>query len=194
MSSPRRPPGTTATRAVAPSGGLAVGDLLAGRYLLLEAVAGTGATVLWRASDEALARPVAVKVASAGGATGPATTQRFLDAAIRSGAAVHPGLVRVYDAAIEHRPRGTVGYVISEWVEGERLDVLLRDGPLAAPEAADVLRQAADALTTAHARGLVHGRLHPGNVLVTATGRVRITDTEVAAVLHGSPCRWQPGR
>lgn len=173
-------------------GPLQVGDLLAGRYLLLELVAAGDRTTLWRAGDEVLARPVAVKAVATPNKAAREAAQPFLDAAVRTGAVNHPGLVRVYDAAQESRQgRGNdVAYIISEWVDGEALDAHLnRVGGLAAPDAADVLRQAADALTAAHAAGLGHGRLHPGNVLVTGSGRVRLTDAEVGAAVH----RQEPG-
>lgn len=171
-------------------GPLQVGDTLAERYVLHEAVATEGPAVLWRAADEVLARQVAVKVLAAPNRVARQQAQLFLDAAVRSGRVSHPGLVRVYDAALEPRPgRGNdVAYVLGEWVDGEPLDVhLSRVGPLAAPDAADLLRQLADALTALHAGGLVHGRLHPGNVLVTPSGRVRLADAAVASAVHGEP-------
>ncbi|MCW2599310.1 MAG: serine/threonine protein kinase [Frankiales bacterium] len=186
-----------ASKGTAPSKGmsvvpgpLAVGDLLAGRYRLLEAVGTDGPAVLWRARDEVLARSVAVKVIPTPNKAARAAAQPFLDAAARTGAVNHPGLVRVYDAALEPRPgRGTdVAYVIREWVDGEALDVHLAGvGPLAARDASDVVRQAADALSAAHTGGLVHGRLHPRNVIVTASGRVRLTDAAIAAAVHSCP-------
>lgn len=168
-------------------GPLKVGDLLADRYLLLEATATDGPAVLWRANDEVLARAVAAKVVATANKAGRDAAEPFLAAAARSGAVNHPGLVRVYDAAPEARPgRGNdVAYVLSEWVDGEPLDAHLeRVGALSAPDATDVLRQVADALTAAHEQGLVHGRLHPRNVLITPGGRVRLTDAAVASALH----------
>ena len=144
-----------------PTGPLQVGDLLAGRYLLLEAAATDGPAVLWRATDDVLARTVAVKVLATPTKAAREDAQPFLDAAVLSGRVNHPGLVRVYDAALETRPgRGNdVAYLIREWVDGEPLDEHLTGvGALAAPDAADVLRQVADALTAAHASGLAHGR------------------------------------
>jgi hypothetical protein len=171
-------------------GPLQVGDLLAGRYLLLDPVATDGPAVLWRAQDEVLARDVAVRVLPTPNQASRAQVAPFLHAAARAGQVTHPGLVRVYDAALEAGPRrGTdVAYLIREWVEGEPLDDhLLRVGELAPPDAADVLRQIADALNAAHLAGLGHGRLHPGNVLVAASGRVRVADAAVAAAVHGAP-------
>lgn len=167
-----------------------VGELLAGRYLLLEVVADDGPAALWRATDEVLARTVAVKVVPVPTKTAREQAQPFLDAAVRTCVVNHPGLARVYDASVETRPgRGKdLAYVISEWVDGESLDEHLGSvGALSGPDAADLLRQASDALAAAHAGGILHGRLHPRNVLVTANGRVRITDATVASALHGDP-------
>jgi hypothetical protein len=169
-------------------GPLQVGDLLAERYHLLDPVATDGPAVLWRAQDEVLARDVAVRVLPTPNKQSREQVGPFLAAAARAGKVSHPGLVRVYDAALEPGPRrGTdVAYLIREWVEGEALDEhLLRVGELAPPDAADLLRQVADALTAAHAAGLPHGRVHPGNVLVTTSGRVRLADAAVAAAVHG---------
>ncbi len=162
-------------------------DLLVGRYRLLDPVPSDGPAVLWRAHDEVLARQVAVRALPAATKAERESARPFLEAAIRSGQVVHPGLVRVYDAGVTtDRGRGRdVAYLVREWVAGAPLDrALATSGPLEGVAAADLLRQVADALTAAHAGGLVHGRLHPGNVLVAPTGRVRVCDTLTSAVLH----------
>lgn len=174
----------------AEGGPLHTGDLLADRYRLLEAVTTDGPAGLWRAHDEVLARAVAVKCVPTPNKAAREEAQVFLDAAVRTGAVNHPGLARIYDAALETRPgRGNdVAYVIGEWIDGEPLDAHLeRVGALAALDATDVLRQVADALTALHGADLTHGRVHPRNVLVAATGRIRLTDAHVAAALRGLP-------
>lgn len=176
-------------RAARSGGALAVGGLLADRYRLLELLPGGGPAQVWRARDEVLARLVAVTCLPTPNKAAREGAQVLLDAAVRAGAVNHPGLARIYDAALEPRPgRGNdVAYVIGEWVEGEPLDAhLKRVGAVAALDAADVVRQAADALSAAHAAGLAHGRLHPGNVLVTSGGRVKLTDTHLSAALLGT--------
>lgn len=183
MASPRADDARTA-------GALEVGDVLADRYTLLELLPGSGSPAqLWRAHDEVLARPVAVRCLPTPNKAARDAARPFLDAAVRTGAATAPGLARTYDAAIATRGRGKdVAYVIGEWVDAEPLDAhLSRVGALAAVDAADLLRQVADALAAAHAKGLIHGRLHPRNVLVTGAGRVRLTDTHVSAALRGLP-------
>ncbi|MCU1595279.1 MAG: murein biosynthesis integral rane protein MurJ [Frankiales bacterium] len=184
------PSGARRTPSGVDGGPLQVGDSVAGRYSLLAEVAQDGPAGLWRARDEVLARTVALKVVATPNRAARDAAAGFLAAAVRTGAVNHTGLARVYDASQEARPgRGNdIAMVVSEWVDGEPLDFhLARVGPLSAPDAADVLRQAADALTAAHEAGLCHGRLHPRNVLITAAGRVRLTDLEVAAALHGTP-------
>ncbi|MCA1712484.1 MAG: protein kinase [Actinobacteria bacterium] len=171
------------------------GDLLASRYRLTQVISDEdGPALLWRATDEVLARPVAVKVLPANGRAGQAAAAPFLEAAGQASGLAHPGLARVYDAAREERPalRSSrlvdVAYVISEWIDGRSASEVLRtDGPLEPAQAVRMVQQAAEALAAAHARGLGHGRIHPGNLLIAADGRVRLTDAAVAAAAHRGP-------
>jgi serine/threonine protein kinase len=181
---------------------LDAGDVLAGRYRLRHLVSAEGAPcAVWQASDEVLARPVAVKLLPAGGRAGAAAARPFLEAAGRASSLSHPGLARVYDAATEERPaeRGNrtvdVAYVISEWVDGRTLaEVLRTDGPLEPADAVRLAQAAADAVTAAHDGGVGHGRLHPGNLMISASGRLTVTDVAVAAAVHGAPLPpVQPG-
>jgi hypothetical protein len=174
---------------------LDTGDVLAGRYRLLRVASdGSGPTTVWQAADEVLARRVAVKLLPASGRAAAAAARPFLEAAGRASSLSHPGLARVYDAAVEERPAASgsrtvdVAYVISEWVEGRTLaDLLITDGPIAPVEAVRLAHDAADALAAAHDVRVGHGRLHPGNLMVTSGGRLTVTDAAVAAALHGSP-------
>jgi hypothetical protein len=192
------------SRKQAPS--LRPGDLVAGRYLL-EAPVGSAAlgdgpddglrsspAVLWRATDEVLARPVAVKVLCTGQACGrgaepdPLAGEPFLQAAAAAGRLTGTVLARVYDAAAQDWPLaghpGRLAYVIREWVDGRDLASVLReDGPVDPVTACRLVATAAEALESAHARGVVHGRLHPGNVLLLPDGRIKITDTATSAAL-----------
>lgn len=192
------PPGRRALRpAVGP------GTVLAGRYRLehrLEppptATDGERAepdeVERWRAVDDVLARPVAVLLLPAGGRRG-ATGRALLEAAAAAGTVVHPVLAQVYDAALERvpaerygRPAGAVdvAYVVSEQVEGRTLhQALTADGPLEPDDASALALVAAEALRDAHARGVVHGSVHPGTVLLV-DGGIKLTDTAVAAALE----------
>jgi hypothetical protein len=171
------------------------GDVLAGRYRLLRPVSdAVTPTQLWQATDDVLARFVAVKILPATGRPGRALATPFLEAAGRAGSLSHPGLARVYDAALEERPAERAGrmldlaFVVSEWVEGRTLgELLLAEGPLSPVDAVRLSQDVAEALGAAHGVGVGHGRVHPGNVLVTAGGRLRVTDAAVAAAAHGHP-------
>ena len=184
------PPGTRGAPA------LSAGDLLAVRYRLVRPVPAAISAVpqsaqLWLASDEVLARPVAAKVLTSASPGAAVLTTPFLDAATAAGAVTSPVLARVYDAAVEQRPAAEGGeppvdaaYVIREWIDGTPLsEVLERDGPFEPAEAVALTTALAEAVASAHACGLPHGRLHPGNVLLARTGAVRLTDLAVAAAL-----------
>lgn len=163
---------------------LAPGDALAGRYVLEQELpaAGDGPATAWRAFDDVLARPVTVKALPA---RHPAAVA-LLEAAAGAGTSQSRTAARVYDAAVEprhHRP--SLAYVISEWIDGVPLPQVLAAGPLPAGQALELAVQGAEALVALHAGGVVHGRLHPGNVLLDRDGRLRLTDTALAAALHG---------
>ena len=173
------PPGPR-TESVSP------GMLLAGRHRLLRAIATTGATVLWRAEDTVLSRPVAVRTLA--GPFDDLDPQAYLEAATRAGRITHPRVGRVLDAFLDDHDPGQVpvAAVVSEWVEGLSLGSLLRDGPLDNLPALDLTDQLLVALRATHDAGAAHGRLHPGNVILDSTGTVTVTDAEVAAALAGT--------
>jgi serine/threonine protein kinase len=143
-----------------------------------------------------LARPVAVKVLCTGEPCGPGTDSEpsagepFLRAAAAAGRLTGTVLARVYDAASETGPAGAdrrpagcrtssaSGSTAATWPA-----VLREDGPLDPVTACRLTATAAEALESAHARGVVHGRLHPGNVLLLPDGRIKITDTATSAAL-----------
>ena len=161
------------------------GDVLAGRYVLERELPAPGDSpaVAWRAVDDVLARPVTVKALPS---SHPAAAA-LLQAAAAAGTPASRAAARVYDAATEPRHRRpSLAYVISEWVDGDPLPQVLEQGPLPAGQALDLAVQGAQALVALHGGGVVHGRIHPGNVLVDRDGRLRLTDTALAAAVHGT--------
>jgi hypothetical protein len=150
--------------------------LLAGRYRLQRPIAPRACTTTWRGIDEVLARPVAVKVLDhperlAG------TTATFLDAAVAAGRLTHPRIASVFDAAEE----GGLTYVVGEWVEGESLADLLREGPLSSARATTIAAQVAETVAYAHSRGVCHLGLDAHNVVVCPDGAIKVTDFELSA-------------
>ncbi len=153
------------------------GTVLAGRFRLEDLLEDTAGARLWRATDQTLMRNVTVHVISQQDRRADA-----LLAAARTSATVADGhLLRVLDAAAED---GVV-YVVNEWGSGVSLDRMLEDGPLPPRRAAWVVKEVAEAISTAHRHGIAHGRLLPENVMVTEAGSVKLIGFVIDAVLRG---------
>ncbi len=157
---------------------IGAGTVLAGRFRLEDLLQETQGAKFWRATDQILARSVAVHVV-----TGTDPRAEALLFAARASATVTDGhFLRVLDAAEED----TVAYVVNEWAAGSSLDLMLVDGPLSARRAAWLVKEVAEAMTTAHRQGVAHGRLLPENVMVTESGAVKLIGFAIDAVLNGS--------
>ena len=162
---------------------LSSGRVLGGRYRLLEEVARGGMAQVWAAEDPVLRRRVAVKILDPTLADDETVHQRFRHEAVAAARLAHPGIVATYDTGEDHG----VAYIVMEFVEGTTLRRLLDARKrLDVDETADIGAQVADALAHAHARGLVHRDVKPGNVLVEPDGRVKVTDFGIAKAAGSS--------
>ncbi len=163
----------------------ASGTSLAGRYRLERPVSSGPCTTLWRAVDDVLARPVAVKLLDSPGAVprcidAAEAVSRFTTAATSASRLAHSRIASTYDAGVE----GDTPYVVTEWVDGTALAELVRtQGPLTPLHAQVVAMQAADALTYAHDNGIPHGQVDGFNVLRCGDGAIKLTDFGVASAL-----------
>jgi serine/threonine protein kinase len=157
------------------------GRLLGNRYELLVLLASGGMGRVWRARDTLLERPVAVKVLRSE-FTGDATFRaRFRAEAQHSAALHHPNIASVFDYGELTEDGEQLAYLVMELVEGEALcDLLEREGRLDAARTLDIVRQTSAALAVAHAAGVVHRDVKPGNVLMGTDGVVKITDFGIA--------------
>ena len=163
-----------------PSAGLRVG----GRYLLTDLVATGGMGEVWSAEDQVLGRVVAVKLLRREYAADDAFLGRFRAEARHAASIGHPGIAQVFDYGEDE---GTA-YLVMELVPGEPLSARLRrEGALPAAVAVPLLQQAAMALDAAHATGLVHRDVKPGNLLITPDERVKITDFGIARAGDQAP-------
>ncbi|WP_433364259.1 serine/threonine-protein kinase [Actinoplanes sp. CA-142083] len=146
------------------------GRLIAERYRLVTPLGRGGMSVVWRATDELLGRPVAVKVLS---------WQLARDEARIAARLRHPGIVTVFDCG---ELPGSYSYVVMELVDGCSLADRLAAGPLPWPEAVTVGARVAAALAAAHADGIVHRDVKPANVMVTSGG-VKLVDFGISATV-----------
>ncbi|MDH6447892.1 MULTISPECIES: protein kinase [unclassified Streptomyces] len=159
------------------------GRLLAGRYRVMAQLGRGGMGVVWRAVDEVLGREVAVKeLRTYTDADGPelADLRLRMQREARAAARVrHPGVVAVHDVAeVDGRP-----LIVMEMVDGPSLDAVLRKrGPLDPREAAEIGAKVMDALAAAHAAGVLHRDVKPGNILLDRSGRVLLTDFGIATM------------
>ncbi|MBB1058011.1 serine/threonine protein kinase, partial [Dietzia sp. B19] len=171
------------------------GALLSGRYRLLRLIATGGMGQVWEAADAVLDRHVAVKVLKAEFSSDQEFVERFRSEAKVTARISHPGIATVYDyGQIDDPASGSpLSYLVMELVVGEPLsDVLSREGSLPLRHTLDMLEQTGRALNAAHAIGLVHRDVKPGNILITPSGQVKLTDFGIAKSM-GSAAVTQAG-
>lgn len=153
--------------------------LLASRYRLVTLLETGGMAQVWRATDELLDRPVAVKL--------PAGDTRAAHMAWREARLAarlsHPGIAAVHDYREAVRPDGSVApFVVMELLSGETVAARLcdADGPVPWGEAVSIGAAVAEALAAAHAAGVVHRDIKPGNVML-CPGGVKLLDFGISA-------------
>jgi len=153
------------------------GVTLGGRYRLDERIAGGGMGDVWRGTDEVLGRTVAVKILLPALLDEPGFAERFRGEARTMATINHPGVVDVYDYGSDQQ----LAFLVMEYVEGDALSrTLSRVGRLTPARTMALVAQAADALQAAHANGIVHRDVKPGNLLVRPNGTLVLTDFGIA--------------
>jgi eukaryotic-like serine/threonine-protein kinase len=166
-----------------------VGVTLSGRYRLQRLIATGGMGQVWEAVDNRLGRRVAVKVLKAEFSEDSEFIERFRVEARTTAMLNHPGIASVHDyGETQMDGEGRTAYLVMELVNGEPLNsVLKRTGRLSLRHTLDMLEQTGRALQVAHAAGLVHRDVKPGNILITPTGQVKITDFGIAKAVDAAP-------
>ncbi|WP_426593892.1 serine/threonine-protein kinase [Cellulomonas sp. McL0617] len=155
----------------------AAGVALGERYRLVRQIAVGGMGEVWEAHDDALARPVAVKVLRSEFAGDRGFLERFRTEARNSASLSHPNIAQLFD----YGEQDGSGFLVMELVVGEPLsDLLEREPVLPTRRLLPILAQTARGLHAAHIAGVVHRDVKPGNILLGRGGRVKITDFGVS--------------
>ncbi|MFN6549075.1 serine/threonine-protein kinase [Mycolicibacterium septicum] len=149
---------------------------LGGRYELRGVLGRGGMAEVHDGWDTRLSRPVAIKLLYPALAADEVTRRRFENEARAAAALNHPNIVAVHDSGEDH---GTP-YIVMERLPGPTLADEIEAGPLSAERVRWVLADLLGALTAAHAAGILHRDIKPGNVLITASGTAKLADFGIA--------------
>ena len=156
-----------------------VGELIAGRYELEKLVGSGGMSNVFRAHDRLLERTVALKILHEQYTRDDDYVERFRREARAVAGLAHPNIVTVIDRGEQDGRQ----FIVFEYVDGQNLKDLTRNGPLEVREAIGLTLQVARALSFAHDRGLVHRDVKPQNVLLNEDGQAKVTDFGIARSL-----------
>src|SRR5262245_47024619 len=152
-----------------------------GDYELLEEIAAGGMGIVYKARQVSLNRTVAVKMILKGTLASDEDVKRFRAEAEAAGNLQHPAIVAIYEVGLHEGQH----YFSMEFVDGQSLAELPREQPLSARQAAEYIRDAAEAVHYAHQQGTLHRDLKPSDILLDRQARVRITDFGLARRIGG---------
>ena len=178
---------------------LTVGTRL-GPYEIVSPLGAGGMGEVYRARDTRLDRTVAIKVLPEHTASDPEFRQRFEREAKVISQISHPHICALYDVG-DHalpdaepggrdesrRARGTIAYLVLEYLEGETLAARIERGPLAVADTLRLGQEIASALDKAHRAGIVHRDLKPGNVMMTKAGAKLLDFGLARAIVPAGP-------
>ena len=160
------------------------GATFGGRYELDSRIAVGGMGEVWEATDHVIGRTVAIKILKDEYMGDPGFLERFRAEARHAALVNHEGIASVFDYGEENGS----AFLVMELVPGEALSTILeRETSLSTDKTLDIVAQTSAALQAAHAAGLVHRDIKPGNLLITPDGRVKITDFGIARIADQVP-------
>src|SRR3984885_319694 len=148
-------------------------------YAFLEKLGAGGMGEIYKARDSRLNRIVAVKVLCPGRPRDPERGRRFIQEAQAASALNHPNIITIHDIL----PEGDTQYMVMEHVAGETLHQMIAAGRLSVAQVLQIATQMANALAAAHGAGIIHRDFKPANVMVTASGLVKILDFGLAKLV-----------
>lgn len=154
-----------------------IGKLLGNRYEILEQLGGGGMALVWKGKDTFLNRLVTIKVLRPEYASDQEFVRRFRREAQAVASLSHPNIVSIYDVGQENESH----YLVMEYVDGESLKELIRrEAPLSPARVIQLGRQISEALEHAHENNIIHRDVKPHNILITRSGRAKLTDFGIA--------------
>lgn len=161
---------------------LEAGDVLGGRYEILELLGEGGMGAVYKARDRELDRPVALKLIRPEMASSPSILARFKQELLLSRQVTHKNVIRIYDLG----DADGVKFITMEFVEGRDLRAMIHEKKKFSPEeAVEIIQQVCQALEAVHAVGVIHRDLKPQNIMRENTGRILVMDFGLARTIEG---------
>jgi serine/threonine protein kinase len=160
---------------------VALGESIA-HYTLLDKLGEGGMGIVYKALDNHLGRTVALKMLPPGTVSDPERKRRFVQEARAASALSHPNIVTIYDIDTSDG----VTFIAMEYVNGKTLDRVIRGKGASLNQSLKYAVQIADALAAAHAAGIVHRDIKPGNIMVTEAGQAKILDFGLAKLTENA--------
>lgn len=156
---------------------LKIGTILGNRYEILEKIGAGGMSIVYRARDTKLERPVTVKVLRDEFISDEDFVSRFKIEAQAAASLSHPNIVNVYDVGTEY----DTYYIVMEYINGCTLkEIINKEAPFDNKKALNYALKIASALQHAHRNHIVHRDIKPQNILVTVDGELKVTDFGIA--------------
>jgi len=151
--------------------------LVVGNYVVLDALGKGGMGAVYKAQHKRMKRVVALKMLPSSATRSPEMVKRFQREVQAAAKLSHPNIVTAYDA---DEAKG-VHFLVMEYVEGRDLHALVKErGTVSVAQAVDCVLQAARGLEYAHSQGIIHRDIKPQNIIVTASGAIRLIDFDIA--------------
>jgi serine/threonine protein kinase len=158
-------------------------DIPLGDYLILERIGAGGMGQVYRAKHRTMDREVAIKILPSRLSQIPQAVDRFYAEVRAQAKLLHPNIVTAFDAGCQDLQGHKVHYLVMELIRGESLaHRISAQGPLSTQDVLSILRQSALALQYAHALGVIHRDIKPGNMMLTPGGTLKILDFGLAVL------------
>lgn len=158
------------------------------QYEIRELIAHGGMGAVYSGLQRDLDRPVAIKILPPDAGRDKESIDRFRTEAKAMARLTHPHIPAVYEFGVVQE----FCVLVMELVEGPNVYTLVRQGKIAPPQALEVLAQVCDAVQFAHSRGIIHGDIKPGNILLNQDGQVKLADFGLARLMgpSGDSASW----